>query len=477
MAVIKPFKGIRYNQEKIADLSKVITPPYDVIDTESQDAYYCRHPNNIIRLEYGKIYAGDNNKNNRYTRAAADFALWLKRKILVQDNQPALYFYEQEFTFNDGQVQKRAARRGFIAAVKLEEYEKGIILPHEDTIPGHKTDRLALMRTCKASFSPIFGLYADPEEKIDNLFKKTIAAAGTVNNTDINITDEWGQVHRLWVVKESETIEKVQEVMRDKRIFIADGHHRYETALNYRNEKRSREKKNKTANNISTPYECTLSKYDLNKRTPNEHILNECASYEYTMMTLVNLYSPGLVILPAHRMVKNIKIINEDLPGLLKEDFKVQKYPLSTDKNNIKSFINLLKRNQIKKRHAFGLYLGQNRLYLLKLKESISLSTVMPKEKSPSWQNLDVSILHTIILGKYLGINRKESTGEDKLMYTTKAEEALKAVDRGDCQLAFLLNPTLVDEVTKIAASGEKMPQKSTYFYPKLITGLVIYSL
>jgi len=467
MAVIKPFKGIRYNKEKIGDLSKVITPPYDVIDAKSQDIFYRRHPNNIIRLEYGKVYCGDGSKNNRYTRAATEFNSWLKSKILVQDKKPALYFYEQEFT-----CQGRTSRRGFIAAVKLEEYEKKVILPHEDTMPGHKTDRLALLSACKASFSPIFGLYNDPERKVEKLFEDAIEAD---NVTGACITDEQGQIHRLWIITDLELISKVQKEMQDKRIFIADGHHRYETALTYRNQQRLLQAKNKIASSGNAPY-------------------------EYTMMTLVNLYNPGLVILPTHRLIKNAqdepasknseKNTYDRLPNLLKEDFEVQKYPLEKNKSNLASFIEMMSRygqedavpsgrhsKETMKRPAFGLYLGDNRLYLLKLKKDAQLHEAMPKEKSKAWQNLDVSILHTSIFEKYLGIDKEEVARGEKLVYTRKAEEALEAVDRGDCRAAFLVNATRVNEVIKIAENGEKMPQKSTYFYPKLVAGLVIYSL
>jgi len=275
LAVIKPFKGIRYNRKKITDLSKIITPPYDVIDDKSLDAYYSRHPNNIIRLEYGKKYPSDSEKNNRYTRASADFTRWLEEEILVRDKQPALYFYEQEFkqkfTFNENQKNKSMIRRGFVAAVKLEEYDKGIILPHEDTIPGHKADRLALMHACKANFSPIFGLYDDPEGEVVKLFKEAVEISGTVNNVaignnratanstdkgaDICITDEWGQLHRLWIITDTEIIKKVQKLMQDKRIYIADGHHRYETALNYRNEQQRQQKKKINASESNPMYE------------------------------------------------------------------------------------------------------------------------------------------------------------------------------------------------------------------------------
>jgi len=225
MAVVIPFRGLRYNQEKVGDLAEVVTPPYDVIDAAAQDHYYKINPYNIIRLEYGKTSPQDSDTENRYTRAAADFITWLKQRALVADSRPALYLYEQDFTSRG----EKKTRSGLICGVKLSPYEDGIVLPHEETMLKHKADRLMLMRACSANFSPIFSLYADPENRV-------IAALREVagNAPDVCFTDETGETHRLWVINDPVTINTVQQIMADKHIFIADGHHRYETALNYK---------------------------------------------------------------------------------------------------------------------------------------------------------------------------------------------------------------------------------------------------
>ena len=234
MATVIPIKGLRYNPALISSLNEVVTPPYDVIDTAAQEKYYKCNPYNIIRLEYGKNLPGDSESCNRYTRAAADFNTWLENRVLTPEARPALYLYEQEFTVG----RERKVRSGLICGVKLEPYEKGVILPHEETIPKHKADRLELMRACRANFSPIFSLYEDREKKVDTTLRE--AVGGTA--PDVDFTDESGESHRLWVITDGEIINKVQQAMAGMRIFIADGHHRYETALNFQREQASRRK-------------------------------------------------------------------------------------------------------------------------------------------------------------------------------------------------------------------------------------------
>lgn len=445
MAVIIPFRGIRYNPEKVENLADVVTPPYDVIDPAAQDRYYRRHPFNIIRLEYGKILEGDGPDNNRYTRAAAHFSSWLKEEVLAPEKGPALYLYEQEF---DAGGRKRV-RTGFICAVKLEPYEKGVVLPHEETLPKHKADRLDLMRACRANFSPIFSLYADPEMSVSGALR---GAAGALP-PDAALSDEKGEIHRLWVIRDSETINTVQRLMADKRIFIADGHHRYETALNYR----------------------------AGRRTGSG---TDEAAYDYVMMTLVNLHDPGLVVLPTHRLVRNVN--ERYITGLTRQisrDFDLEEFPLTPQRDNFKNFLDRLAEKgstsagPYPHRHVFGIYPGGGKIYLASLKNENDLVKLMPQDKSQAWQGLDVSVLHCLIIEKHLGIGGKLLARGEHITYTREEEGALGAVDSGDYQLALFMNPTLVEEVTEVAAGGEKMPQKSTYFYPKLITGLVINSL
>ncbi|NQS75129.1 MAG: DUF1015 domain-containing protein [Peptococcaceae bacterium] len=466
MAVIIPIRGLRYNPLIVENMADVVTPPYDVIDTAAQERYYRRNPFNIIRLEYGKILGADNEKNNRYTRAAADYKNWLGQKVLIQEQKPAIYLYEQEFTA----AGKKKIRSGITCGFKLETYKRGKILPHEETIPKHKADRLQLMRACQANFSPVFSLYTDRENRVITTLKNTVEGTPP----DINFTDDYGEIHRMWVITDPDAIAEVQQVMLDKRIFIADGHHRYETALNYKKERETNDAKpqEQAAGSATTTQDAQVSE----------------PAYNYVMMTLVNIYDPGLIVFPTHRLIRNI--VSLDVGRLIeqiKENFIVDEYDL--DKNNFRQLLDMLEKsglgeqsgqktqNEGEHHHVFGLYAGNNRFYQLTLKEDLDLAQMMPAGKSTAWQKLDVSVLHTLIIEKHLGICGELRARADHITYTRGEESAIDAVDRGDYQLAFFLNPTLVDEVTAIAGQGEKMPQKSTFFYPKLITGLVINQL
>lgn len=450
MADIAPIKGLRYNTRLIPDMADVITPPYDVIGPEEQENYYRRHPNNIIRLEYGKTYPEDSRENNRYTRAAQEFSRWQEEKMLVEEDRPAIYIYSQ--TFKVGPEIK--TRLGIMAGVRLEPYEKGIILPHEETLPKHKADRLALMEACGANFSPVFSLYSDSGRQVEKL-----AAEKMAGDPEIDFTADDGQRHRVWVLKEPSQVSQIQQVLLDKVVFIADGHHRYETALNYRNLRKQRE------------------------GVPDSQV----ASYDFVLMTLVNLYDPGLVVLPTHRLVKNIdRETAGKLPDNLKSIFTVEEVSINPRDNSCQKFLrDLAERGKTDldglpsgqapaHRHAFGLYTGNNKGYILTLKDSVNIDGLMPEGKSPAWRGLDVSVLHTLIMEKYLGIGGEQRASESNLTYTREEEGALKKVDDGEYQMVFFLNPTLVEEVTAVAANREKMPQKSTFFYPKLPTGLLI---
>lgn len=475
MAAVIPFKGLRYNPQKAGDLAELVTPPYDVIDNAAQDRYYKRHPYNIIRLEYGKTFPGDNESDNRYTRAAYDYNNWLKEGVLAPEPKPALYLYEQEFTLGG----ETKIRSGLVCGVKLEPYENGVVLPHEETMPKHKADRLELMRTCRANFSPIFSLYADKEEVVNKSLRDSVKDM----SPDVDFKDEAGHQHRMWVITDAAVIARVQEAMADKRIFIADGHHRYETALNYKKE-RDAAKGDPEGNTPVTATSSCCCGPDGNMSCFAE---SEPA-YNYVMMTLVNLYDPGLVVLPTHRLVKNVTGLDKSsLIKQIKQNFTIEKYPLLENRSNLQEFLALLaERGQANKDiitdsinhpHVFGLYTGNSELYLLKLNDKGNLSSLMPKDKSPDWQGLDVSVLHTLIIEKYLGICGELRAKAEHITYSREEEGALAAVDAGEYQLAFFMNPTLVEEVTRVAGNGEKMPQKSTFFYPKLISGLVVNRL
>lgn len=423
MAIIVPLRGLRYNPELIPDLAAVVTPPYDVIGPEDQERYYDRSPHNIIRLEYGKILPDDNATNNRYTRARDTLAAWQQEGILQREHRPAIYLYEQEFTVA-GRVYRR---RGFFCGVALTPYSEGQVLPHEETLPKAKEDRLNLLRACRANFSPVFGLYTDESMATDRILSE---AAGAEPNSAF--TDEDGQVHRLWVITAPEPINRLVSALRLRPIYIADGHHRYETALAY----------------------------------AQEH--PEPGLHHNVLMVLVNLYDPGLVILPTHRLVRAVRTCPPpDLLAALAPHFKAEHFT-----GEPAGFFGRL---QELGRHSFGLYMGDGGLYHLTLRPEVDLRALMPADRSTAWQQLDVAILHHLILEPHLGIGAGERARQGgPVSYTREEEQALARVDRGEYTHAFFLNPTSVQEMVDVAEAGDKMPQKSTYFYPKLITGLVI---
>jgi uncharacterized protein (DUF1015 family) len=436
MAQIKPLMGLRYNQEKVGNLATVVTPPYDIIDDMAQNAYYNANSFNIIRLELGKKYENDHESNNVYTRAAATFVKWYVDGALIKENKPALYLYQQEFqAFGETKI-----RTGFMCGLKAEDYSKGNVLPHEETLPKHKADRLELMKACEANFSPIFGLYSDPEKQIDKALINSIKG----KKPDIEIANWFDEIHRLWVVTDENVVNEVVSHMANQKVFIADGHHRYETAVTYAQEMKKLGMRN-----------C-------------DHIL----------ITLVNLYDDGLVVLPTHRLVKNIKEFDfNQFLNKLKKDFEI--IPFSTDNCKETAVDKLLQAmaQEGEHNHAFGLYGGDGNLYLLTLRNKDIIDQITDNTKSSAWRHLDVTILHTLILENILDIGAQERASEGFLSYTRDNLEPVKGVDSGDFQIALLMNPTKVEEVTAVAQAGEKMPQKSTFFYPKLITGLVINKL
>lgn len=426
MATIIPMKGLRYNASKV-DVNEVVTPPYDVIDANGQEGFYAQNPYNVIRLELGKVFPDDNEENNRYTRAAEFLREWIASGVLVHEDKPSVYLYEQEFEARG----EKKIRSGFIAGVQANDYSKGEVLPHEETLPKHKADRLNLMKATLANFSPIFGLYADPDHNIEAALNK---AKGS-RKPDAEVTDDQGVVNRLWVVSDENTVQTVVQQMATKKIFIADGHHRYETAVNFGKEM------------------AAVGKH----------------GFDYLMICLVNLYNEGLVVFPTHRVVKNIADFDLNvLLNKLSDDFNVEEITGLS----LNEFITKLE-VQGQSAHAFGLY-SNNKYYLISLKDEDRLDKLALEGRSAAWRRLDVSILHTLILEKLLGIGSQQRADESNLVYLRDDEATKAAVDNGSAQLAFFMNSTRVEEVTDIATGGEKMPQKSTFFYPKVITGLVM---
>lgn len=424
MPYLKPFRGIFYNPQKV-DIAAVVAPPYDVISPSQQNELYEASPYNVVRLILGR-------EEDRYSSAASHFEAWKKEGILIRDERPAAYLLSQRFSTPDGRIHERG---GFIMRCKLEDFGTGSILPHEKTLAKPKEDRFRLLMATKAMFSQIFGLYADPQRVVDRYVQRHMDAAPA-----IEIMFE-GVRNRLWKLKDPAAITVIQEFMRDRQILVADGHHRYETALVYRDAMRL--------------------------KNPN-HTGEE--PYNFVMMFLTNVHDPGLVVLPTHRLLHSLPQFNvarflESLTEFFHLDVQADERELLT---------NLASRQ----RGAFGLVVPSvPRFILCWLKASADPFRGLDESVPSVLKELDVTLLHSVIFGKLLGISAEAQEHKRNLDYVKDAEEAVRAVWKGRADAALLMNPTPVDRVRAVAEAGYTMPQKSTYFYPKLLSGLVMNSL
>ena len=422
MALIKPFKGLRFNTEKAGIIDELVCPPYDIISDEQRDVYLNKNSNNIIRLELPK-------GNDPYGEAADVLNDWLKREILKRDEKEAIYIYEEEFSVNG----IHSKFKGCIVRVKIEEFSKGVILPHEETLSKAKEDRFNLMKATNCNFSQIYSLYNDPKHSITERFDKLSCTTPVTE-----LTDSDGVTHRLWIADDSEEIAAICNEFADKKLYIADGHHRYETALNYRNYCRENDLGN--------------------------------GGEDYVMMMLVDMEHPGLVVLPTHRLVRDLENFDsEKLLDSCKKYFEISEH-------NINDAERVLKEKYDCSKKAFAFYCGGENCSVLVLKDNDIIPELLP-DKSKATQGLDVTVLHTLVLEKIFGIDAENMAKQINLTYTKYFDEAVESVKSKKAQCAFILNPTRITEIRDVAAAGEKMPQKSTYFYPKLITGLVFNSL
>lgn len=421
MPEIRPFKGIRYNTEKIKNFADVITQPYDQITDEMEKEYKKRSPYSFVNLVLTH-YADGHDRNKEYENAKVCVEKWLKDGIFIQEREDSIYPYFQEFNLEG----KNYIRKGFICRLRLEELGKGNILPHEKTLSKPKEDRLNLTRITKKDFEPVFLLYTDPKNVVMDMIEKKCK-----DKPIVDVKDDRGVQHKLWKLSDKDTIETVASALKDAILVIADGHHRYETAFNYLNE----------LGEIGT-----------------EHPAN------FKMVTLVNIQDPGLVILPTHRLVMNLRNFKtDDFIKRAGEYFETKR----VDKQNLKQAL------EKEKMYAFGFYTKKDS-YILKLQDLKIMERFLP-ERSKEYQALDVAILHTILIENILGI--KPEKIEDHVRYQRGIEETLKRVDSGEFQFAFLMNPTRAEQVRDVAMKKERMPQKSTDFYPKLISGLVFYDI
>ncbi len=440
MAEVIPFMGILYNKEKIGSLADVTTPPYDVISKEEQINFHNRHPQNIIRLILGSETESDDEKNSRYTRAAAFFNKWLNDDVLIQDNVPAFYLSSVEFS-----IGKKVIRRfGIIACVRLEPFEKGIILPHEKTFSKIKSERLQLMKACHANFSPIFSLFSGKIDIITVLGKS--ALSGTAHS---DFTDDKGRRHLLWKITDPVIQQNISNAYKDKILYIADGHHRYETALNYRE---------------------WVSKN--NPEFSATHPAN------FIMMYLCSMEDPGLIILPAHRLLTGV--MESNLSGFehkASEYFDITQIPFdpkALDKTT-KIFISAL-RSESSTNKIGILIKNRSTFYILSLKQQ-ALETKYGSELPESLMHLDVTVLTKLILPEIFGFDQAGFDDEKIITYTSSYNDAIEQITSGKCDIAFILNPTKIEQVQRIAGEGLIMPRKSTYFYPKVTTGEVINKL
>lgn len=435
MADIRPFRALRYDLQRVS-ASDVVTQPYDKITPAMQERYYAASPYNLVRIILGRRKPEDNTKDNVYTRAAACAQEWRQAGVLRQDAMPSIYAYSQAFNSPSG---GRFERRGFIALGRVEDYSAKVVFRHEQTLAKPKADRLDLLRATRVHYEQLFLLYEDSGE-IDSLLATSAAAT-------IEVTDEYGVAHRVWQISDSGVNADIQNKMRDKKLVIADGHHRYETALNFRNECRS------------------------TSQTPNGD-----ASYEFVMMTFINMNDPGLLVLPTHRVVHSLDSFSvNDFESLSRKLFQVEQ---------IDPALNAARATSLLKEQGRGgtalLAVTANRAFLLHSLKPAGLQLL--SGLSPRQQSLDVVQLHKCLLEGVLKLSEESIRNQQNLSYLREASEALAAV-RGEkagakaANIVFLMNPCPVQKVRDIAFAGEVMPQKSTDFYPKLLSGLTAYAL
>ncbi len=440
MAEIYPFRALHYNLKQFPDLSKVVTQPYDKITLEMQARYYELNPYNLVRIVRGRQNPGDTPQDNVYTRAARYFYDWIRDGVLISESEPALYPYYQEYSV-PGQAASRKQRRGFIALGRLEDYSAGVVHRHEETLSGPKADRLELLKATRAHRGQIFVLYSDPAKVVE----KELAAHSKEKPWE-RVDDEHGTVHSVWRVTDALTIERVVETMREKKLVIADGHHRYETALAYRNLCRAQATHDDRA--------------------------------EYVMMTFVRKESEGLSILPTHRVVHSLHDFNwVGFASSARTFFDWQEFEIQGEpKEWGRSFVTRLAEAG-REGPSLGVFARNHDPVLLRLRKDKDFELNGALEGLPAGlRRLDVVLLHWL-LARTLGIDRQAVREEKNLRYVREAEVALRQVESAQAQACFLINPMPIEAVWENALAGRVLPQKSTDFYPKLLSGMTIYWL
>jgi uncharacterized protein (DUF1015 family) len=432
MPEIQAFRGLRYNLGRVGSLGDVVAPPYDVIGPELQDALYRKHPCNVVRLILNKQEVTDDEQNNRYSRAKHFLKSWLSEGVLFTEGEAAIYVYHQQFE----SLRRTHTRRGFMARMRLSRFGEGQVFPHEETMSGPKIDRLMLTAVCRANLSQVFGLYPDPQSEVDRRLNEAVAAA-----TPLEAVDHLGVTHRLWVVNDVKTISAVSAAIGPRPLFIADGHHRYETACNYRDQI-----------------------YDSGALRP-DHPAN------YVLMHFVAMEDPGLLVLPTHRLLRGVpRMTAAELAAKLGDCFTIRAAGQGPGAApNVWEDIETCG-NQA----ALGLFTqadGQWQIAELTAAGREKMAQIAA-DHGPEWQGLGVAVLHRLVIDTLLG-----QQNLPKPTYVHLVDEVVAGLRGGEFPLAALVMPATVEHIRDISIHGERMPAKSTYFYPKLLSGLVINPL
>lgn len=420
MSTIKPFKAVYYNSRKIKDFGKVVSPPYDVISAEEQEYLHNLSPYNFTHIDFGKDAANDDKANNKYTRAKKIYAEWLEKDILLKDTKPCIYFYKQDYKI----MGQKHSRMGFVSLLELENEEESKVYPHENTHARAVDDRLKLCEALKSNLSSIFVCYSDKHRKVEKIFTKHVLATEPIVDVESN-----GKVHhKLWRLDNPGLIKEINATLSGQQLFIADGHHRYKVAKEYQGKRLAR---------MANP--------------------SGQEAFNYVMTYFTNIDSRGLQIFPMHRIVKRLpKNIN-----FLEEFFRIDKVKKKED-------LPILLARAGRNEHAFGLYM-RGEIQLLRLKNRTLIEKYV-KEGSKEYKALDATILKSFVFDR-IGIK------SDDIIYTQDIDRAMNMVDEGQADAGFLMNPVRIAELRAIALNGERMPPKTTYFYPKVLSGLTVYKM
>ena len=439
MALVAPFRGLHYNPAKVSNLTEVVTPPYDVIKPAEREIFAARNPYNMVRLILPQPLPGDDRLQNRYTRAAALFRQWQREEVLVRDPEPAFYYWETDFEIQG----RQHTRKGLAALVRLEPLSGGAIKPHEQTFSAAKADRLELFKQARAHFSPIFSLYPDPEHRVLQALQGALPKAPLED-----FDDTLGYHQRLYRVTDPGALQAAHQALADTTLFIADGHHRYETSLNYQK----------------------FLKQQYPQAPPT-------AAFNYTLMYLSNIFDPDLVILMAHRLLGGPRVKHLDeakVLGRLKEYFEIISLPTADEFGEAyEDFLQQTLAETPPGESAFILLGFGRKAWLLKMRPGVRQNQ-LARQMHPALAQLDVAVLNYLIFEKILGLDAKALDDQDTFKYSSQLSEVVGAITQREARLAFILNPTRIEQVQEVASAGLTMPRKSTYFYPKVMTGLVM---